>query len=100
MNRADAMLTDVGKRFGHWTARFQRDAARLTARTREELEDMWAEAQALRHREHATLATPRSQDGHPIPAGQRPDQRSTADGSGEPASTDWAETSVRDEAER
>ena len=58
VQRADALLTDVGQRLGQWSARLQRESVRLAARTREEFEDIWAEAQAMRHQEHATGAHP------------------------------------------
>jgi hypothetical protein len=55
VQRADAILNDIGTRLGQWAARLQHETARLTARTREEVEDIWAEAQSLRHHEGATL---------------------------------------------
>jgi hypothetical protein len=67
MGRADAMLTDAGQRLGQWGARLQQESARLAARAREELEDMWAEAQALRHQQHTSgeRSQPPGEAGHP-----------------------------------
>jgi hypothetical protein len=55
VRRADAMMTDVGMRLGRLTARLQHEVGRFNARAREEIEDMWAEAQALRRHENTVL---------------------------------------------
>ena len=47
--RADEMLTQAGERLGRWLAAASREVRRAAALAREEAEDIWAEAQSLRH---------------------------------------------------
>lgn len=47
------MAERVGQRVGNFTSRTLRGVFRAIGRVREEAEDVWAEAQALRHREAA-----------------------------------------------
>lgn len=48
-DRAEVLLAALGQRFNRATTTTNGQVQRWTARTREELEDLWAEAQALRH---------------------------------------------------
>jgi hypothetical protein len=47
--RAEELVDRFGERAGSWLSHVGRDAERLLARAREEAEDIWAEAQSLRH---------------------------------------------------
>ncbi len=49
--RAEALVNQLGERIGQYAALTNQQLQRWTARTREELEDIWAEAQSLRHRQ-------------------------------------------------
>ncbi len=46
--RAERIVDDVADRVGRWTATAGHALLRWTARAREEAEDIWAEAQAVR----------------------------------------------------
>jgi hypothetical protein len=46
--RAEELVDQWGKRIGHYTALTSLQVQRATARVREEVEDMWAEAQNIR----------------------------------------------------
>ncbi len=50
-DRAEESLDQIGERVGKFAASAGQYLKRFTARTREEAEDMWAEAQQLRGRE-------------------------------------------------
>ncbi len=50
-DRAEESLDQIGERVGKFAASAGEYLKRFTARTREEAEDMWAEAQQLRGRE-------------------------------------------------
>ena len=52
------MAERVGQRIGNFTSRTLRGVFRAVGRVREEAEDVWAEAQALRHREANGTAAP------------------------------------------
>jgi len=84
-------LTDVGTRLGGWAARARQEAMRTVARTREELEDIWAEAQAVRHQESAEPAEGHDEardDGH---AGERHDGQAAPRRRARPQNTRQAE---------
>lgn len=46
--RAEEMIDRVGDQIGQYAKQIGRSLLRLTARAREEVEDMWAEAQSIR----------------------------------------------------
>jgi hypothetical protein len=46
--RAEEMVDRAGEAVGTWMARLNREILKSAARAREELEDIWAEAQSLR----------------------------------------------------
>ena len=46
--RAEELVDQLGKRIGHYGALTSLQVLRATARVREEVEDMWAEAQNIR----------------------------------------------------
>lgn len=48
--RAEEMVDRAGEQIGKWAGRATTEARRLFARAREEVEDMWAEAQSASHR--------------------------------------------------
>ncbi len=50
MERAEEMVDRIAEKVGQYTSIFGRQLLRLGARAREELEDMWAEAQEIRRR--------------------------------------------------
>ncbi|MBV9470703.1 MAG: hypothetical protein JOZ57_15800, partial [Abitibacteriaceae bacterium] len=52
MQHAEEMVDEMGQRVGEWATRFSKNVQRMAARAREEMEDMWAEAQSLRRGEH------------------------------------------------
>lgn len=79
VRRADAILNDMGVRLGGWAARMRHEAARMTARTREELEDMWAEAQALHHQaSHGEHDGARREEGHSAKREEHHDEHEAA----------------------
>lgn len=47
--RAEEIVDRATQRLGHYASLAKHQIARLAARAREEAEDMWAEAQSLRH---------------------------------------------------
>jgi hypothetical protein len=47
--RAEELLQDVSGQVDDWSDKVARWVARAAARTREEAEDIWAEAQSVRH---------------------------------------------------
>lgn len=49
VDRVEAMMDNVGKRVGDFTSKAGQGLYRFLARTRESLEDFWAEAQSIRH---------------------------------------------------
>ncbi len=49
VSRAEEMVDRVAARVAQWTSSFGRTLLRFGARAREEAEDMWAEAQHIRH---------------------------------------------------
>jgi hypothetical protein len=48
--RAEEVMDDVSQRLDDWSDKVADWVARATARTREQVEDIWAEAQSLRRR--------------------------------------------------
>ncbi|MBV9848293.1 MAG: hypothetical protein JO250_01260 [Armatimonadetes bacterium] len=56
--RADEMLTRTGEYLGHWMASVSRQVRRAAALAREEAEDIWAEAQAIRRGETVSELPP------------------------------------------
>ncbi len=48
MRRAEEMIDNMGEQVGQFAAKLGHQLLRFTARAREELEDIWAEAQSLR----------------------------------------------------
>jgi hypothetical protein len=48
-DRAEEMIDQIASRVAHYTSVFGRALLRLGARAREEAEDIWAEAQNIRH---------------------------------------------------
>jgi hypothetical protein len=46
--RAEEVMDDVSERLDDWSDKVADWVARATARTREQVEDIWAEAQSLR----------------------------------------------------
>ena len=53
MQRAEELADRLGEQVGHYVSSFGRSVLRWAARAREEAEDIWAEAQALRERQRA-----------------------------------------------
>jgi len=49
VSRAEEVVDRVAAQVAQWTSSFGRTLLRLGARAREEAEDMWAEAQHIRH---------------------------------------------------
>jgi hypothetical protein len=52
MQRAEELVDRLADRVGHYAGILGHKLAWLAARTREEAEDIWAEAQAIRRGEH------------------------------------------------
>jgi hypothetical protein len=48
MQRAEEMVDRMGEKIGHYASEFGHTVLRWFARAREEAEDIWAEAQAIR----------------------------------------------------
>jgi hypothetical protein len=48
-DRAEEFVQRAEQNMGRWTARLSQQSQRMVARMREDLEDMWAEAQHMRH---------------------------------------------------
>lgn len=55
-SRAEAMIDDLAQRLSSFTATLKLNFQRTTARAREDTEDLWAEAQNIRH--HRSQTTP------------------------------------------
>ena len=51
MRRAEELVDRMGERIGHYVSFLGRGVLKLAARAREGAEDIWAEAQEIRHRE-------------------------------------------------
>jgi|SRR5579884_3243988 len=51
--RAEVMLDQTGQRLGHWLSDAGHRLRIFGARAREEAEDIWAEAQSVRHHEES-----------------------------------------------
>lgn len=49
--RAEEMVDHLGEQIGHYVSAFGHNILKWTARVREEAEDIWAEAQAIRERQ-------------------------------------------------
>lgn len=49
--RAEEMVDRVGEQIGHYVSIFGHNVLKWVARAREEAEDIWAEAQAIRERQ-------------------------------------------------
>ncbi|GAC1345798.1 MAG: hypothetical protein NVSMB27_08390 [Ktedonobacteraceae bacterium] len=49
-HKAEQMVDQMGQRVNHFTATTSLEVQKATARLREEAEDMWAEAQNIRHK--------------------------------------------------
>ena len=52
--RAEVVVDRLGERLGHWLSGAGHQVRKAAALAREEAEDIWAEAQAIRHGEHAS----------------------------------------------
>lgn len=52
MERAEVLVDQLGARLGQWTNSLGNGLQRFWARTREEGEDIWAEANDIRERNH------------------------------------------------
>ncbi len=61
LDRAEALLDQMGQRLGQLASRAGRGLLRATARAREEAEDMWAEARSIR--QNNRHGSTRNQDG-------------------------------------
>jgi hypothetical protein len=57
MERAEVLVDVFGTRLGQWTNSLGDGLRRLWARTREEGEDIWAEAQDIRQRNHIGMGS-------------------------------------------
>jgi hypothetical protein len=55
-SKAEAMIDDLAQRLSSFTAMAKLNFQRTTARAREDTEDLWAEAQSIRH--HRNQPTP------------------------------------------
>jgi hypothetical protein len=51
MRRAEEMVDRIGEQVGHYVSVFGHNVLKWAARAREEAEDIWAEAQALREKQ-------------------------------------------------
>jgi hypothetical protein len=51
MQRAEELVDRLGERIGHYFSVFGHNILKWSARAREEAEDIWAEAQAIRERQ-------------------------------------------------
>jgi hypothetical protein len=51
MQRAEELADRLGEQVGHYVSLFGHSVLKWAARAREEAEDIWAEAQALRERQ-------------------------------------------------
>lgn len=49
--RAEEMVDRIGEQVGHYVSVFGHNVLKWVARAREEAEDIWAEAQAIRERQ-------------------------------------------------
>ncbi|HTU93648.1 MAG TPA: hypothetical protein VMF69_26450 [Gemmataceae bacterium] len=49
--RAEEMVDRLGEQIGHYVSAFGHNLLKWAARAREEAEDIWAEAQAIRERQ-------------------------------------------------
>jgi hypothetical protein len=58
--RAEILVDQLGQKLGQWSGTAGERLRRFWARTREEGEDMWAEAQDIRHRNAAGNGPARS----------------------------------------
>ena len=57
MERAEVLVDAFGVRLGQWTKTLGDGLRRFWARTREEGEDIWAEAQDIRQRNHMSMGS-------------------------------------------
>jgi hypothetical protein len=64
MQRAEELVDRMAERVGHYTGMIGHNLLWLVTRAREEAEDIWAEAQALR-RQHHPEAADTSEEGSP-----------------------------------
>jgi hypothetical protein len=53
MERAEELADRLGEQVGHYVSLFGHSVLKWVARAREEAEDIWAEAQALRERQRS-----------------------------------------------
>jgi hypothetical protein len=51
VQRAEEMVDHLASRLGHYASAVGRQVLRLAARAREEVQDIWAEAQSIRRKE-------------------------------------------------
>ncbi len=70
IERAEFLVDAVGVRLEQWTSNLGDTLQRLWARTREEGEDIWAEAQDIRHRTHIGTGTAGDTARHPLSSGE------------------------------
>lgn len=82
MQHAERLVDDFSRWAGRYTSAAGRQLARLASRAREEAEDIWAEAQALQHRETESaragagaMATADAADAGEPPGGARAEER-------------------------
>jgi hypothetical protein len=54
MRRAEEMVDRIGEQVGHYVSLFGHNILKWAARAREEAEDIWAEAQAIREKQRNT----------------------------------------------
>ena len=55
MEKADQLVGQLEQRIGHFTSLISLQVLKAAARMREEAEDMWAEAQSIRHQNRRKL---------------------------------------------
>jgi hypothetical protein len=53
VQRAEVVVDQLGQRLGHFLSIAGQQLRKVAARTREEAEDIWAEAQNIRRGEHS-----------------------------------------------
>lgn len=61
LERAEELMNHAGERVGHLATEAGFRLRQMLARAREEAEDMWAEAQTIRHNGHEHPTPPREE---------------------------------------
>jgi ubiquinone biosynthesis protein UbiJ len=64
MQRAEELADRLGEQVGHYVSSFGHNVLKWVARAREEAEDIWAEAQAIRERRRS--AEDQSENAPPV----------------------------------